>query len=249
MPQGSLPVSKQSSQVIPLRAGQNFVINSAAGISFLSEENKIKKLFPQAKIFTYEEGDFLAFVKKHSRYQQAVAVAGGDGTANAGAHVALEKNKPLLLLPTGTLNHFARDLGANSLESVLEGAKKGTLANVDVGIVNHDNIFLNTASLGAYTKLISKREKIEKKKIGKWPSALIATALTIKDYTPIEISIAGKKRNVWLVFIGNCKYSPSGTSAAWRMRLDDGMFDVRFIESPKYLPRLKLILAALIGRL
>jgi diacylglycerol kinase family enzyme len=38
-------------------------------------------------------------------------VAGGDGTVAAVAGVTVERDLPLVGVPTGTLNHFARDLG------------------------------------------------------------------------------------------------------------------------------------------
>jgi hypothetical protein len=41
---------------------------------------------------------------------ESLAVAGGDGTVAAVAGVAVEHNLPLVVVPTGTLNHFARDL-------------------------------------------------------------------------------------------------------------------------------------------
>ncbi len=42
---------------------------------------------------------------------ESLAVAGGDGTVAAVAGVAVERGLPLVVVPTGTLNHFARDLG------------------------------------------------------------------------------------------------------------------------------------------
>ncbi len=42
---------------------------------------------------------------------QVLGVAGGDGTVSAVAAVAAETNRPLVVIPAGTRNHFARDLG------------------------------------------------------------------------------------------------------------------------------------------
>src|SRR5687768_13968871 len=42
---------------------------------------------------------------------ESLAVAGGDGSVAAVAGVAVERDLPLVVVPTGTLNHFARDLG------------------------------------------------------------------------------------------------------------------------------------------
>jgi diacylglycerol kinase family enzyme len=40
-----------------------------------------------------------------------LGVAGGDGTVSAVAAVAAEAQRPLVVIPAGTRNHFARDLG------------------------------------------------------------------------------------------------------------------------------------------
>ena len=42
---------------------------------------------------------------------RALGVAGGDGSVAAVVGVAAERGLPLVVVPTGTLNHFARDLG------------------------------------------------------------------------------------------------------------------------------------------
>src|SRR5918995_1835832 len=42
---------------------------------------------------------------------RTLAVAGGDGSVAAVAGVAMEHDLPLVVVPVGTLNHFARDLG------------------------------------------------------------------------------------------------------------------------------------------
>ena len=45
---------------------------------------------------------------------ESLAVSGGDGSVAAVAGVAVQRNLPLVVVPTGTLNHFARDLGGYS---------------------------------------------------------------------------------------------------------------------------------------
>ena len=45
----------------------------------------------------------------------ALGVWGGDGTVGTAAAVAVERSLPLLVLPGGTLNHFAKDAGTGSL--------------------------------------------------------------------------------------------------------------------------------------
>ena len=73
----------------------------------------------------------------------ALVIGGGDGTIGAVAALLAGKDKPLGVLPLGTYNHFAKDLG---LPLDLDGASRvaagGRVARVDVGEVN-GRVFVN----------------------------------------------------------------------------------------------------------
>ncbi|MFC5112058.1 diacylglycerol kinase family protein [Kibdelosporangium philippinense] len=68
--------------------------------------------------------------------------------------VAAERHLPLVLVPAGTLNHFARDVGIDGIQSVADALAIGDGARVDLSHVDVDDHpprwFLNTASLGGY---------------------------------------------------------------------------------------------------
>ena len=66
---------------------------------------------------------------------------------------------------------------------------------------------------------------------------------------PVEVEIDGRVRRVWMIFIGNCRYEPSGFTPAWRERLDDGRFDVRLVTADRRFALLRLVVGALTGRL
>src|SRR5687768_16340665 len=88
-------------------------------------------------------------------------VSGGDGTATAAAAFAVEHDRPLLLLPGGTLNHLARDLRLESVEQAIAAFGRGEAVEVDVGVID-GRPFLNTASFGAYTAMLDRRKRLEK---------------------------------------------------------------------------------------
>ena len=87
---------------------------------------------------------------------EALAVAGGDGTVAAVASVAVERDLPVVVVPTGTLNHFARDLGLDLARPlrVLEAFHDGHERRVDVGRVN-GRPFINNVSLGLYAQMLA----------------------------------------------------------------------------------------------
>ncbi len=95
--------------------------------------------------------------------ERRVAVAGGDGTIAAAAATAAERGLELAVLPGGTLNHFARDLGLPlaDLPACLEVAATGGTAPADLGTVN-GRAFLNTSAVGAYVTFVRTRERLER---------------------------------------------------------------------------------------
>ena len=87
---------------------------------------------------------------------RALAVVGGDGTVAAVAGVAVERSLPLAVVPTGTLNHFARDLGLDLARPLraLDALVAGREAPVDVGRIN-GRLFVNNVSLGVYAEMLA----------------------------------------------------------------------------------------------
>ncbi|MGZ4602059.1 MAG: diacylglycerol/lipid kinase family protein [Kineosporiaceae bacterium] len=65
---------------------------------------------------------------------EVLGVAGGDGTVSTVAAVAAQANLPLVVVPAGTRNHFARDLGLDirSPASALDALHDGDLVQVDM---------------------------------------------------------------------------------------------------------------------
>jgi diacylglycerol kinase family enzyme len=104
-----------------------------------------------------------------------IVVAGGDGTISSAARALAGTGVELGIVPAGTLNHFARDLGIPAdLPSAIEIAADHTVtACADVGAVN-GLPFLNTSSVGAYVSLVRTRERLERRLGYKLASAAAA---------------------------------------------------------------------------
>ena len=88
---------------------------------------------------------------------ESLAVAGGDGSVAAVAGVAAERGLPLVVVPTGTLNHFACDLGldlARPLAALDAFASGHHERRVDVGRIN-GRPFINNVSLGLYAEMLA----------------------------------------------------------------------------------------------
>lgn len=229
--------------------GLTLIINPSAGPAFRRPpREELEDAFPKATIL--EIGDDLdveTALKEASTSAKAIGMAGGDGSVGAAARVAHEVGKPLVVIPAGTLNHLARDLGVHSVEDAIEAVKEGDLVAVDVAQIDGEP-FLNTASFGVYSELVDARERLEGT-IGKWPALVVALFRVLRRYEPIEVEIDGRHRRLWMIFIGNCRYHPAGFAPSWRERLDDGDLDVRIVDADHAWARVRLLLAVLTGRL
>jgi undecaprenyl-diphosphatase len=178
---------------------------------------------------------------------EAIGIVGGDGSINTAAGIAVGHDRPLVVVPGGTLNHFARDLGVESVDDAARALKSGQLAAVDVGLIDR-HVFVNTASFGSYSKLVEAREELEAS-IGKWAALGVALVRVLRENDPFEVTIDGRTRRIWMIFIGNCAYEPPGFAPTTRTRLDDGLFDVRIVDGSAPWARVRLIVAALTGNL
>jgi undecaprenyl-diphosphatase len=174
-------------------------------------------------------------------------MVGGDGSLTAAAEIALMRSTPLLALPGGTLNHLARDLRVDRADDALDAVAGGETVGVDVATVD-GRVFLNSAGFGAYPDMLVHRERL-RPLLGRWPSQVAALIVTLVHAQPLELTLNGTRRRVWLGFVGNCRYEPAGVAPSWRPRLDDGRFDVRLALADGRHSRLRLIRAALSGRI
>jgi len=152
--------------------------------------------------------------------------AGGDGTVNAVAAAVLGRDIPVGVLPMGTLNHFAKDLGLPlGLAEAVRVAAQGTVRRVDVGQVN-GRVFLNNSSIGVYPGVVELRRRWESTSLGKWVAALWASLVVLRRRpfmgVRIRIDEATVVRLTPFVFVGNNEYRMVGLQAASRESLTGG---------------------------
>ncbi|MDK1472123.1 phosphatase PAP2 family protein [Streptomyces sp. 549] len=185
--------------------------------------------------------------RRASELRGALGVCGGDGTVNAAARMAVRFGVPLAVLPGGTLNHFALDLGIEEVQDAAAALNDGEAVKVDLGRFSTDGSFLNTFALGAYPELVRIREHWSPR-IGGWPAGVLAAFRVLRDYRPIEIRMNGERHQVWLLFAGNCRYDGLGLTPQRRSDLSDGLLDVRVAHAGQW-ARTRLLLAALAGTL
>jgi diacylglycerol kinase family enzyme len=185
---------------------------------------------------------------------KVVVAGGGDGTVNAVASAVAGSGTVFGVLPLGTLNHFAKDLGVPlALDAAVRNVAEGRQLKVDVGEVN-GQIFLNNSSLGLYPDMVREREKQQRRLgRGKWPAALWATVAALRRYPflNVRLSADGQQlaRRTPFVFIGNNEYSMQGLSIGARASLAGGKLSLYVAQRPGRLGLLRFAWRALCGRL
>jgi diacylglycerol kinase family enzyme len=117
-----------------------------------------------------------------------VGVAGGDGTLRTAAQALAGTQTALAPLPTGTLNRFARRIGIDSLDDGVARLRSAASFTVPLGIAN-DQVFLNTATFGAYGKVVRLRNRA-RRWIRRWPAAALAFTHVIARLRPVELDLA-----------------------------------------------------------
>ncbi|MEJ2887569.1 diacylglycerol/lipid kinase family protein [Actinomycetospora aeridis] len=228
----------------------------------------IHEVLPRAQVIVPEPGvDFVEEVEAaldrpspDGEAPRAVGVAGGDGSVAALAGLAQRRRVPLVVLPEGTLNHFARDVGIDDTPAALAAARDGEAVQVDVGMVDmtpaggsggsddRTLAFVNTASLGGYPDMVRLREDWEGR-WGKWPAAAFALVRVLAEATPLVVELDGKRRTIWLLFVGNGGYEPRGMAPLFRPRLDARVLDVRFLRADVPFSRTRFVVSVLAGTL
>ncbi|WP_052030538.1 bifunctional phosphatase PAP2/diacylglycerol kinase family protein [Rhodococcus triatomae] len=183
---------------------------------------------------------------------KALGVCGGDGTVVTVAAAAVRNDLPLAVFPGGTLNHFARDAGAGDIASTAQALADGDAELVDLGRVGVDGdeplTFVNTASLGGYPDAVRLRERWQPR-LGKWPAAALAMVRVLASAEPLRVEIDGRPHSVWMLFVGNGRYSPADQVPMSRPELHRGILDVRYLLADHRWSRLRLVAAALTGTL
>jgi diacylglycerol kinase family enzyme/membrane-associated phospholipid phosphatase len=245
----------------PTGAGVVVVVNPGSGPGDSAERidelrQALGQALPAARVVELGEGqDLMAVLREAAGTAEVLGICGGDGSINAGAQVAIAANLPLLVLPGGTLNHFAADLGVVKIDDAIEAVKRGQAVRVAIGTVTAtgtdgeavERCFLNTASVGRYPAFVAAREKWEGR-LGKPVASLLAVRQILRESEPLDVTINGVHRHVALAFIGSNTYEPRGFAPNWRSDLADGRLDVRLIDFSRRLPRSRFALALLFGR-
>jgi len=174
-----------------------------------------------------------------------VAVAGGDGSIRCVASLMAGTGIPPVPVPTGTRNHFSRELGIETVAAAA-AAVGGTRRLVDLAEVNGER-FVNNASIGFYAALVRERDEHERR-LPKAVANVTAAWAQARRGHRFAVDVDRRSYRAWLVFVGNGCYGEGITDLMSRESLDAARLDVRVLRADVALARTRTVLALLLGR-
>jgi diacylglycerol kinase family enzyme len=164
-----------------------------------------------------------------------IGMAGGDGSQALVADVAARRDVPHVVVPAGTRNHFALDLGLDrdDVLGALDAFGAAVERRVDLAEVN-ERVFVNNVSLGVYAEIVQSDD---------YRDAKIATTLNGlpdllgPDAAPADLGWTGpdgtRHDGAHLIQVSNNRYSLLvGGGAGSRYRLDDGLLGIVVVDVP-----------------
>ena len=178
-----------------------------------------------------------------------VAVGGGDGTQGSAAAQLAGSGRALAILPLGTRNHLARQLGIPlKLAEAAQVALAGRPTAIDLAEGN-GRVYVHNATSGLYTRLVRVRDRhFGPKWLGTIPAAW--HVLRRLRSRPLRIAVDGKARTLTtpLLFVGNNRYSIAGGRIGERESLSEGVLSLFAVAAKGPAGLIAFALRTLIGR-
>ncbi len=220
--------------------GVFIVVNRSSGTSVVRADplRVIADRLPHADVHVLERGedprDVVRAALARPDPPRVLGVCGGDGSVAAVAHLARLAGLPLLVMPGGTFNHFARTAGAASVDLAIDALQRGEGVRADVAELafgDDDPItVLNAASVGVYPDFVAMREQLEDR-WGKWIASVVSATRVLRRAEPVTVVVDGRRTRVWSLFVGVGPNDRDIAAPLQRRQLDGGVLDVRVLHA------------------
>jgi diacylglycerol kinase family enzyme len=178
-----------------------------------------------------ERGDDLVQLAEDAiaRGADVIGMAGGDGSQALVATVAVRHDVAHVVVPAGTRNHFALDLGLDRDDVVgaLEAYADGVEERIDLATVN-GRTFVNNASLGLYAKIVQSPEYRDAKR---QTAAAMLPEMLGPDAVPLDLRFTGPDGTSYpsahMILVSNNPYQLASLAGrGTRARMDLGVLGV-----------------------
>jgi diacylglycerol kinase family enzyme len=181
-------------------------------------------------------------------------VGGGDGTISTAAGILAGGSTVLGVLPLGTLNHFARDLGIPlAWPEAIRALAVAPVRAVDVAEVN-GRVFINNCSIGSYADAVRRRDALRRQKgHGKWLAMFLASWTVFLDLRRLRLQITSPETSRSLrtpfVLVANNRYSGRVLDSSLRPRVNEGRLWLYTTRAHRHGALLRLAWQSLVRRI
>jgi diacylglycerol kinase family enzyme/uncharacterized membrane protein len=232
----SLAAAPTPGEPVPAARRPLLIVNPKSG-GGKAEENDLAEVCQERgiEVVVLHRGDDLVALAEAAigRGADVIGMAGGDGSQALVASVAARHDVPHVVVPAGTRNHLALDLGLDrdDVVAALDAFGPALERRIDLAEVN-GRVFVNNVSLGAYAQIVQSDE---------YRDAKLATTLQelpevlAPDAAPPDLGWTGPDGvhhdGAHLILVSNNQYSLRvGAGAGTRDRLDDGQLGIVVVE-------------------
>ncbi|MDO5704786.1 MAG: diacylglycerol kinase family protein, partial [Paracoccus sp. (in: a-proteobacteria)] len=178
-----------------------------------------------------------------------IVAVGGDGTQAAIAGALAGTETVMGVIPGGTFNYFARDLGVGETpEQALETLLNGQPTAVHIGDIN-GHVFLNNVSFGAYPRILKQREDIYRR----WGRSRMAAYWSViaslwNLRRPMRLTAGGKTYTTALAFIATNRLQLEQFGLDGSAEVEAGRFALMIARASRPLPLIGAALRLALGR-
>lgn len=186
---------------------------------------------PDADYFiSHSLTEFDNFFKSEVNKFKVVVICGGDGTINTSLKYLKDKDLALAVLPNGSGNGFARELGfKNDIKFLIDQILRGNTTYVDLIKVN-DDLSCNVTGLGIDSYVTTEFDKSRNRGLKGY---IYNSIISFFTYTPIEAELIFNQQTVtgkyFMICIANTRQFGSGAFIAPDAKFDDGLLEVALI--------------------
>jgi len=174
------------------------------------------------------------------------------GTINSVIQALVNTDAILGVVPVGTFNHFARDLGLplewrNALDVVISGATR----QVDAARVN-ERFFVNNVSMGLYPELVARREE-KGRDYPRWKARVYAVIATLQKYPHVSVTVETEHHQevirTQVLMVSNNSYDLSRIGIQVpRSTLEEGRLTIYWLPHLRRLALMRFVAHFLAGR-
>ena len=187
-----------------------------------------------------------------SPHADAVLILGGDGTLHRNLRALVESQVPMLVVPRGSGNDFARGLGIRKVKDAISAWREfcatsnnvrtidlGTIANAGEAPAPHETLFCSVAGVGLDAEIAEAANQLPRwlRRKGGYLLSLLGV---VPRFAPLPMRVSINESGDWrphsadflmLAAFANTSTYGAGFNIAPLAKIDDGQLDVCLIHA------------------